>query len=99
MSSWTEITQEIQTRAGHRCEYCKMHQALQGASFHIEHVLPSSRGGPTEVENLALACPSCNLHKADQTEAVDPVSGAAAPLFNPRRDSWSDHFRWENYRI
>jgi 5-methylcytosine-specific restriction endonuclease McrA len=43
-----------------------MHQSLQGATFHIEHVIPRVRGGTSELENLALACPSCNLHKADR---------------------------------
>ena len=99
MSLRAELAAEVQTRAGQRCEYCKMHQALQGASFHIEHVLPSSLGGPTKLENLAFACPSCNLHKSDQTEATDSLTGNQAPLFNPRRDEWDDHFCFQDYRI
>ena len=27
-------------------------------------------------------------------EAEDPVNGERAPLFDPRRDRWSDHFAW-----
>jgi hypothetical protein len=27
-------------------------------------------------------------------EAVDPVSGALVPLFNPRAQVWAEHFRW-----
>lgn len=51
-----------------RCEYCQMHQSLQGATFHLEHAVPRSAGGTDELDNLALACPSCNLHKADRTK-------------------------------
>lgn len=97
MSSWTEIIDEVRTRACQRCEYCMMHQALQGAAFHIEHVFPSSHGGPAELANLAFACPSCNLHKSDQTEAADPATGQLVPLFNPRVDSWEAHFCWREY--
>ena len=99
MSSWPEIVAEVYARAGDRCEFCKMHQALQGASFHVEHVIPSVRGGLTQPENLALACPSCNLHKSDRTEVVDPQNGVVVPLFNPRRDDWHDHFRWNGYQL
>ena len=46
--------------------------------------------------NLALACQGCNNHKYTKTEASDPVSGAMAPLFHPRRQRWRDHFTWDN---
>ena len=49
-----------------------MGQAMQGATFHIEHVVPRSKGGASDEGNLALACPSCNLHKGDRMHAVDP---------------------------
>jgi hypothetical protein len=42
--------------------------------------------------NLALACPQCNLHKGPNLAGIDPLSGAIEPLFNPRRQSWADHF-------
>ena len=76
-----------------------MDQSLQGASFHVEHITPQCAGGATELGNLALACPSCNLHKADRTLAVDPQNGERVPLFHPVEQSWSDHFRFTGYRI
>jgi len=27
---------------------------------------------------------------------VDPENGRDVPLYNPRTNSWQDHFRWEN---
>ena len=76
-----------------------MHQALQGATFHLEHIVPRSRGGKSAFSNLAWACPACNLHKADRTEAADPHTGKVVPLFNPRKHQWADHYRWQNYQI
>jgi hypothetical protein len=89
----------VEQRAGGCWEYCRMHQSLQGASFHLEHVIPRSKGGGDGLGNLAWACPSCNLRKSDRTEAVDPDVGVFAALFNPRRDPWNDHFAWAEYRI
>src|SRR4051794_3289225 len=89
-----EVVRDVRERAGHRCEYCLMHDSLQGATFHVEHVVPRSRGGTSELENLAWACPSCNLHKSDRTAVVDPETAASVRLFHPRTDRWGDHFRW-----
>nr|WP_261343016.1 HNH endonuclease signature motif containing protein [Rosistilla oblonga] len=89
----------VASRAESRCEYCRMHQSLQGATFHIEHVIPRIRGGTSELDNLALACPSCNLHKADRvSSSPDHASGTIA-LFHPRKDVWNDHFEWADYQI
>lgn len=79
-------------RAADRCEYCHMHQNLQGARFHLEHIVPISRGGTTELTNLAWACPGCNLRKSDRVNAKDPVSGTDVPVFHPRVHIWQEHF-------
>lgn len=99
MISRSELVRLVQDRAAGRCEYCRMHQSLQGATFHLEHIVPKSCGGPTSLENLALACPSCNLRKSDRIEAVDPESGTMVPLFHPRAHRWAEHFRWQGYRV
>lgn len=44
-----------------RCAYCGI--TLHG-QYHIDHLIPVSRGGTNNPENLRLACPSCNLSKA-----------------------------------
>ena len=85
-------------RAG-RCEYCRMHQSLQGATFHIEHIVPESRGGVSDLSNLAWACPGCNLRKSDRVQVLDPTTGQATALFHPRQQAWQEHFAWEEYQI
>lgn len=94
--SWAATCRLVRERAADRCELCRMHAGLQGAEFHIDHVLPSSKGGGDEADNLQVACPSCNLSKSDRTELTDPESGAVVPLFNPRTQPWTDHFRFDD---
>jgi HNH endonuclease len=86
-------------RSGNCCEYCRLSQLGQEATFHVDHVVPVAAQGKTESENLALACVSCSLHKAAKQVANDPDTGEDVPLFNPRRQSWSEHFRWEGVRV
>jgi len=51
------------------------------------------------MENLALACQRCNLHKGPNLSGVDPVTGELVQLFHPRRDRWAEHFRFEGVRL
>jgi len=37
-----ELCRAVRARAGARCQYCLMHESLQGATFHIERVIPLS---------------------------------------------------------
>jgi hypothetical protein len=62
--------------------------------LHVEHIIPLAAGGKSDEENLWLACPLCNGFKGSQTHHLDPETGEAAPLFNPRWQNWSDHFQW-----
>jgi hypothetical protein len=36
----------------------------------------------------------CNDHKGNRIAAPDPHSGEIVRLFDPRRQTWSDHFSW-----
>lgn len=54
----------------------------------------NTQAAKTALDNLALACEGCNAHKHTKTQAIDPVSGEPAPLFNPRRQHWQEHFMW-----
>jgi hypothetical protein len=89
------LRSQVADRAHHRCEYCELAQAGQEATFHIDHITPRVAGGSTTHENLALACVSCSLRKAAKQVGIDPQSGEEVVLFNPRRQTWSEHFRWE----
>ncbi len=82
-------------RAQECCEYCQMPQALDKSAFHLDHIRALKHNGPTELENLALCCPACSLYKGANVAGYDPVTGVLTELFNPRLQTWSEHFVWE----
>jgi HNH endonuclease len=90
------LKNQVIDRAGGCCEFCYAQLRFSPNSFHIEHHVPLSRGGANTLENLTLACPQCNLHKATKTEAIDPLSEQTVLLFHPRQMSWGDHFIWSD---
>jgi len=60
-TEWSELLIQFD----YCCAYCgKSDDALQ-----MEHIIPSSRGGPFTKENIVPACPLCNLRKKDLTAA------------------------------
>ena len=54
--------QNIFKRDGNRCQYCGTPEHLT-----LDHVIPKSRGGKTNWDNLATACKRCNSRKGDFT--------------------------------
>ena len=68
-------------RDDHTCQYCG------GPADSIDHVLPRSRGGGHDWENLVAACRRCNLAKRDRTpeEAGMRLRRPGCP---PRPGSW-----------
>ena len=65
----------------------------------IDHLIPRSLEGPTEEDNLWLACSRCNAYKGNRVAGEDPESGAMVPLFNPCTQLWNDHFAWSKSGI
>jgi hypothetical protein len=90
------LRERVSQQAGYRCGYCLSSQELLGMPMTIEHLIPETEGGPTVEDNLWLSCVRCNLFKRTQTHAVDPETGERVPLFDPRRDVWNEHFRWDD---
>ncbi|MDE0685379.1 MAG: HNH endonuclease [Candidatus Poribacteria bacterium] len=82
----------VASRANKRCEYCQYPQEFSDSVLEVEHIVPRSAGGPTELKNLALACSHCNRHKAARQKGTDPQTGTNIRLFNPRIDTWAVHF-------
>jgi hypothetical protein len=50
-------------RDGFRCQYCGR-SARDGATLHLDHIVPFAAGGATHESNLITACEACNLGKA-----------------------------------
>lgn len=52
-----------------RCAYCKV---KVGKKYHVDHIVPISKGGTNGRDNLQICCPTCNLRK----NAKDPIEFA-----------------------
>ncbi|MEO8612108.1 MAG: HNH endonuclease signature motif containing protein [Chloroflexota bacterium] len=90
----SELRRLVIERAGNCCEYCRLSQEDVRFSFHIEHIIAEKHRGQTISENLCLSCPNCNGFKGSDISSVDwDFSEETVPLFNPRRQQWTDHFR------
>jgi hypothetical protein len=57
----------------------------------VDHIDPDGDDG---LDNLCLACWNCNNHKRKATLVKDSASGDTVRLYNPRTQSWVDHFEW-----
>src|SRR5438067_13776613 len=91
------LERQVWIRAKSCCEYCLMPQEHDAIAFEIDHVIAASHEGPTSAENLALACFLDNSYKGTNLAGIDPKTRRVTPLFNPRKQHWSRHFRW-SYR-
>jgi len=84
----------VHAAACYRCGYCLTAEAVVGMPTEIDHIIPTAHGGATAENNLWLACSFFNKNKGRLVAAVDPVTGETVRLFDPRRQSWPDHFAW-----
>lgn len=96
MSNYIPVTlkQRIRAQFSDCCAYCHTAEYLTVVIFEVEHIIPQVASGKTELDNLCLACPTCNRHKATRQTAFDPQTRTVVPLFHPQRNRWSDHFAW-----
>jgi 5-methylcytosine-specific restriction endonuclease McrA len=68
-------------RDDHTCQYCGR------AAENVDHVIPRSRGGAHEWENVVAACRRCNSSKKDRTPAEAAMHPVRAP-YAPRAAFW-----------
>ena len=92
----------VRQRAGDRCEYCLLPQeASLLLKFHIDHVIARQHldGEIDDPKALALACNRCSAYKGTNLTSIDPTTKETVSLFNPRQDTWQDHFRLDGREI
>lgn len=93
-----ELQRQVRDRFSNCCAYCHTSEHLTVSIFEYEHITPLSAGGDSILENLCLACPSCNRYKANRQTAKDPLTEKMVSIFHPQRQVWKDHFSWnENF--
>jgi hypothetical protein len=79
-------------RANNQCEYCLISATLSFFPHELDHVIAEKHEGQTTLENLALTCWRCNRHKGSDLGSFDPTTEDFSFLFNPRTQTWTEHF-------
>lgn len=57
--SAADVRAQYERQSG-RCYYC---QKVVVSGYHVDHVIPLSKGGSNGPENIVIACADCNLRK------------------------------------
>ncbi len=77
----------IYARDDSTCQYCG--RRFPRSELNLDHVVPRSRGGSTNWENVVCSCVPCNLRKGGRT----PEEAGMRLLRHPARPRWTPVFR------
>jgi 5-methylcytosine-specific restriction protein A len=69
--AWERLRKAILIRDGFACQVCKQ-QGVLCAATQVDHIIPKSRGGTDERDNLQAICGSC--HKQKTARESNPAS-------------------------
>lgn len=58
------LRKEVFKRDNYTCKECGAKKS-EGATLHIDHIIPISKGGTDELSNLQTLCADCNLNKSN----------------------------------
>lgn len=91
--------QNVFVRDGYICQYCG--DLFKGHELTLDHVLPKSKGGRTNWENIVTACKPCN-HSKGNDERIVPKKTPKKPNFYQVYNSKNFHITindpsWLNY--
>ena len=84
---WSKIRLRILIRDSYCCQYCGSEDATT-----VDHVLPISKGGTDDPDNLVAACTRCNYSKGNRMGQFfgQPRTPLTLPLpFSPTNESTS----------
>lgn len=93
MTVTSQQRRTVRQLAGGCCEFCRLAEGNDITKFQIDHIIPVKHGGDDVIHNLCLACLECNSYKGPNAAALDPLTGSATKLYNPRQQKWDDHFQ------
>lgn len=62
------IRYKILERDNGECKLCGKNPERNGVILHIDHILPYSLGGLTEMDNLQTLCSDCNIGKSNKSQ-------------------------------
>ena len=94
-----QLRQRVAHRAHSICEYCLIHEEDTYFGCQVDHIISIKHGGKTVATNLAFACTFCNRFKGSDIGSLTLTSGTFTRFYNPRTDSWKNHFKLDGVRI
>ena len=74
--------QNIYARDRNKCQYCGDQFSTEDLTY--DHVIPRSRGGRTEWENIVTCCIECNRRKGGRI----PSEASLKLIRKPKRPTW-----------
>lgn len=83
----TTLEELVWRRARARCDYCQLPQVLSPLTHQIDHIIARKHHGPTEANNLALACDFWKSQTSCLHCHTNRPSSVLVALYSPRRDS------------
>ena len=83
-------------RDGNRCQYCG--DSYPSTQLSFDHVVPRSRGGETNWENVVCACLKCNVKKGGRTPSQAQMKLVRKPLKPKNNPVIHIHLNHERYR-
>jgi len=93
------LRREVRERARGCCEYCLLPEEQAFFPHEPDHIISTKHGGKSAADNLALSCFDCNRFKGSDIASIDAETNQLNALFNPRRQSWDEHFLVKGGRI
>lgn len=93
--------ENVYQRDNYQCQYCT--GFFPKGELTLDHVMPLSRGGPKNWENIVTACSKCNLKKGDKTPGEmgwSILNPPKKPGYSPKmilRITNEDPEEWLNY--
>lgn len=65
MRMTSSLRYDVLKRDNFKCQICGF-TAQDGATLHIDHIIPVSKGGKTTMDNLQTLCDRCNIGKSNK---------------------------------
>ena len=84
---------EVFKRDAFTCQYCG--RKPPDVTLHVDHVVPSSRGGADGMENLVTSCATCNLGKSAVPLAAVPAGVALPADIAEKRKQLRAYMAWQ----
>lgn len=71
----------VYIRDGGICHICGGHVGI--ANFHLDHLVPRSKGGSNDLDNLGLSHPGCNISKGNRQPGDKKLTGQINVYLDP----------------